>query len=298
MSGFSTFSNGYTGYPINFYLDSFKTPLDGSSNKIDKDITTRLINMKDSKVLLVSPITESISLGANINWETGPSSILDSLISGFGEGANTLRSMVGDFGEVAGFIKGLLTGDSSIPGMNNIIADLNKSYINPYDARRKFAGTVIQPPQLMIESYIIDDGTDEDYVTEILDNLTKHFLGDLEIIESNSSKSATTFAGYELAPNGFNYLIDGKDAFESKLPGGFTLEIGQYIKISNLLVESYNIQLQTVNAYNDRPLSAKVTVGLTPGKKFYKSDISGWYGGTIGFDKIRIDTKVASTTAS
>jgi hypothetical protein len=309
---YSTFSNGYSGGEIYFYLDAFRTPSVSritnhngeqfftvnslESKKLDRSITTRLIKNDEegetypNEIYLVAPIPESINIGAAMSWETGPSSILESFVSGFQEAASALKSLVGDGIEIAQIIKGMMTGDSSlnIQGMDSLKAHVNEVGINPYDARKKFAGSQIQAPMLTIETFLVDDGTTKDYIINILDNLTDLFLGDIRVITA----AGATLTGYEAAPNGFDYTIDARDIFKKKLNGSFTLEIGEFIRIPNLLVENYSIQLQTVNAFDKKPLSARVSVSLTPGKKFIKSDLASWYGGNINYKDVVSESKV------
>lgn len=270
-------TKGLTG-KMTFYLDAYKTPIDGATKDLQafKTITTRLYDQNTDKLLLVAPIQESVNFSANINWETGPSSILQSFISGFSSASDMLRNIVGDGAETFGYLKKLLTGEGlSKDTRDKLNSELSKITVNQYDARKKFAGSTIEPPALNMNAWIVDDGTEPDYVITVLDNLTKIFLGEITQGEGKLSE----LIGYESAPNNFEYIKEGS-TFDSDIKGTFKLQIGEFIEIKNLVVTNYSINLQTVNAFDSNPLMANVSVSLSPGKKFFKSDMSKWYKGS------------------
>jgi hypothetical protein len=266
-----------------FYLDAYKTPTSFKDTNLTKfkTITTRLYN-KNGELLLVCPIQETINFSANINWESGPSSILESFISGFSQGASVMRSVAGDFAEAADYISNWISGKSVLPEgfKNKLNSELNKVTINQYDARKKFAGSYIEPPSLTMSSWLVDDGTEEDYIIKILNKLTDTFIGDIKGATGDGG-GLSQIIGNEEAPNGYTYIQSG-DLWNPKVQvdGTFSLQIGEFIVINNLVVSNYSLALQTVNAFDKKPLMANINLSLTPVKKFTKSDFAGWYDGT------------------
>lgn len=150
---------------------------------------------------------------------------------------------------------------------------LKKSrFFNALDFIKVFQGTTIDFAIPELKTIILSEGCDNMTVKAKIDALNNVFIGDVEDFSG--------MFGLQKSPNNYVPQFTGNNQ-KNNYPGTFTLRLGDFAKLENLVLTNYNVVLSKHKRKDpqgvDDYLWAEVTVSLLPASYVTKKMVKDYF---------------------